>query len=320
MFSVPYNQDIEILNIYEKYKDNISEVYFSGDPSIIHSARKMNWNEDCDKDLDTLLKFLDDNNIISNIVMNSINDDNLFTIEGLSLIVNYLNSLYKKGLKCVTISNPILFKAIKENIPELKIGLSITSNIYYISQIEQYYEYGLYEICLPPYLSRDKDYILKIKECFPDLKIKMMANCFCRPDCIAFVQHHIEVSRGNYENDEKYFEYVCTQNEFNPLKKNFILPNEIEHYDYIDIFKISGRQSSTSNIQFVLEKYVNGINYGYNLIDLLDGPKNSVLINTSYLNDVRNVNKINNCKYKCKENNCNYCDKILEKYFDFYQK
>ena len=320
MFSVPYNQDIEILKVYEKYKDHISSVYFSGDPNVIFAARKMDWNEKVEEDIYKLIDFLNEYNICSDLVMNSINDDNMFTLDGLKLIVTYVHDLHQRGLKMVTVANPILFKAIKENIPTIKIGLSIISNIYTLNQIEQFYEYGLDEICLPPHLSRNKDKILEIRKHFPELKIKMMANCFCRPDCISFIHHHIEVGRGDYEKDKKYFEYLCTQKDFNPLKKNFILPGETKYYEeYIDLFKLSGRQKKTKDIELMLEKYVNEISCGYDLSLLLDGPIGNKFINVSYINNTRNLDKISNCKYKCIENNCNYCDKILEKYFDFFE-
>lgn len=318
MFSVPYNQDINMLAVYEKYKNHICEVYFSGNPDIIFSARKMDWGEAKDDELITLIEFLNANNIESNMIMNSISDSRLFNQEELSVIVNYLNYFHLKGLTNVTIANPILFKAIRENIPTINICLSIIGNIYTLNQLQQYYDYGLYEFCLPPSLSRDKDYIMEIKKQFPNLKIKMMSNCFCRPDCIAFMHHHIEVSSGQYENDNKYFEFVCTQDEYNPLKKNIVFPGEVEYYDYIDILKISGRQKSTQAIDFILNKYVEKSNTGYDLTELLDGPKKSKLLNICYINNFRDLDKISNCKYKCLENNCNYCDDVFDKYFDKY--
>ena len=316
MFSVPYNQDPKILNVYDKYKEYISEVYFSGDPNVIFAARKMDWDENKNKELEDLILFLNERHIESNMVLNSISDSRIFNENELSKIVNYLYDMHLKGLKNVTIANPILFKAIKENIPTINVCLSIISNIHSIEQLSQYYEYGLYEFCIPPDMSRDKDKILKIKELFPNLKIKMMANCFCRPDCIGFIHHHIEVGSGHHENDKTYFQYLCTQNEFNPMKKNIIFPGEISFYDYIDIFKISGRQKNTDAIEYILKKYIDEQTTEYDLIRLLDGPDLSKLYNTSYIEKFRDLDKISNCKYKCLENNCNYCDEILNKYFE----
>lgn len=317
MFSVPYNQDINVIEVYKKYKDIISEVYFPSSPMVIHNSRKIEWDEESEANNIKLLEFLNENNIESEMIMNSICDSRIFEKESLASIINYLYQYSKLGLKRVSVSNPILFKAIVDNIPDLKPCLSILSNLTNINQIKQYYDYGAVEVCLHPYLSRDKDLILKMKEIMPGLKIKMMANCFCTSDCIAFTHHHIEVGNANYYSDQQYFDYVCVQDKVNPLKKNFILPNEVDYYDYIDIFKISGRQLPTADLEFILDKYLNKKNYGYNLIKLLDGPRRNKLINISYIYDVRNLDQISNCKYKCLENNCNYCDTILDKYFYF---
>lgn len=319
MFSVPFNQKKEMFGIYEKYKDQISEVYFPAPPNLIKSCRMIPWGEENEKLMFELITFLKQKNILSNMLMNSINDDNIYDLKKLSEIMFYIKKLHEFGLDVITVANPILFKCIKDNIPDMNVGLSIVSNIYSINQIRTYYDIGLYELCIPPLMSRSKDYILEIKKDMPDLKIKMMVNCFCNPHCVAFMHHHINTGNYNKNNDDFYFKYVCNQGYINPLTKNFILPNEIDHYDYIDIFKISGREFPCENIDFILDKYTTRNSNGYNLLSLLDGfkLKKSKLISSYYLKEIRNMDKIQNCNYKCNENNCNYCDEILEKYFDY---
>lgn len=319
MFSVPFNQDKNIINVYQKYKDVIEEVYFPASPIIFKSCRVIKWDETNEQLVVDLIKELNKLNIIPNMLMNSINDDNIFNSESRTRIVEYLTYMNSIGLKAVTVANPILFRLIRENIPDLLVGLSIVSNIHSISQIQTFYENGLYEICIPPILSRNKQFMLDIKKLMPDLKIKLMANCFCSPNCIAFMHHHIAVGAHDKHKDDQYFDYICNQAYMNPLKKNFILPGEIKYYDYVDIFKISGREFPTEMIEFILDKYKNEKNTEYDLLKLLDGfkLKKSKLINTSYHKIVRDVEKIQNCNFNCQINNCNYCDEILEKYFDY---
>jgi hypothetical protein len=154
---------------------------------------------------------------------------------------------------------------------------------------------------------------MKVKQFMPGMKIKMMLNSFCSPDCIAYIHHHIETSNFEKKKDGCYFSFVCTQHAENPLKKNFILPHEINDYDYIDTFKISGREFYTKSIEFIIDKYVKRESIGYNLYVLLDGFKYV----GAYLEMKESINRsdmIQNCKYDCF--NCQYCDSILTSNFE----
>ncbi|MFW6008496.1 MAG: hypothetical protein ACOCP8_04440 [archaeon] len=321
MFSIPFNQTKEIFKIYEKYNDIISEVYFPISPKVLYTARIIDWDENNEKLLEDLIVHLNSLNIEPNMLLNSINDPRIYTKEGTKDILSFLVKCYKIGLRRITIANPILFRVIRDIMPDdFKIGLSIVSNITTMEQLKQYYENGIDEYCIPPQLSRNKDFICAIRKHMPELKLKLMVNCFCNPNCVGFMHHHVAVSNFKSDDDKKYFDYVCVHPFMNPLKKNFIFPGEVDLYrEYIDIFKISGREFTTEHIDFILDNYKNKNNDEYNLLKLLDGFKleDSILVNKTYKQQPRNVKKIQNCDFKCLEKDCSYCDEILITHFDY---
>jgi collagenase-like PrtC family protease len=323
MFSVPFNQTEEEIELYRDNEDIIKEIYAPISPNFLHTARHIGWSEKNDYLLEELLKTSSETSIGLNLLMNSINDDKIFMMNDLKDMLNQVYEYQKLGLKKVTVANPILYRAIVENLPGIDIGLSVIANADTIEKIKQFYDFGnLVEYCVPPKLTRNRDFIEKIKSLFDGVKIKMMVNCFCNPNCVGFIHHHIEASSGKKEKDTGYFNYVCSQHTINPLKKNIIFPNEIEHYsEYVDVFKISGRETHTETMSEILDLYRNPKKLKeYNFLKVLDGYK----AKGAYLYDIspkngpsRNLDLIENCDYMCIENKCDHCGEMLAKNFEF---
>jgi collagenase-like PrtC family protease len=92
----------------------------------------------------------------------------------------------------------------------------------------------------------------------------------------------------------------------------FIPPDALKYYtQFVDYFKISGRDSPTSLIEVRLKAYINQ-NFNGNLLSLLDcsGPSPYVrYIDSRVLNESNFFKKMLECTGNCSE--CNYCSKLV---------
>lgn len=264
---VPFNGDLEILNLYSEWKNSIQEIYFPANPTIFPSARRLNFPSNYDDYVDKIISFCKENKINSTLLLNGSNFSLLD--EDFHKLQDYLNLLVSKGLDIIVLANPLLANWIKTNWPTLTIRLSIISGVNTVTKILNIYETGcIDEICLPPEANRNLDLLKFIKKNCPKLKISLLVSGTCRGGCPMYNWHQAESS--SVPKDYKNSEHQIIQNEiWNNIKKlnsSFlqnpaIFPSELKWYDkYVDGFKIEGRQFATRQMENIIPHYALGVN------------------------------------------------------------
>ena len=264
---VPFNGDLEILNLYSEWKDSIQEIYFPANPAIFPSARRLNFPSNYDDYVDKIISFCQGNNINSALLLNGSNfsllDKDFHKLQA------YLNLLVSKGLNIVVLANPILAHWIKTNWPTLTIRLSIVSNVNTITKIINMAETEyINEICLPPEANRNLDLLKFIKKNYPKIKISLLVSGTCRGGCPLYNWHQAESSSAPFPYNGT--EHLIIQGEIwkniEKLNSSFlqnpgILPSELKWYDqYVDGFKIEARQFTTQGLEQIISHYALGVN------------------------------------------------------------
>ena len=321
---VPFNLDMDVLEIYEIWSDYIAEIYFPLHPSVFPSARQNDYPEvnQYNKWLDELIHRMKNVNINTMLLLNGTKVD--YVNDLLTAVAAYLEVLSAWGLTGVVVADPILAEWVHNNFPNLKIRLSVLSNIFTIQKIKEIESLGyIKEICLPHEVNRDKEFLQRLhKE--SKLDFSVIVNSACRIHCGVFYWHQSAFNSNcgwtdNNSSELRYSLYSLT-NRFSPniLKAPFILPEELMYYDeYFHQFKLEDRTIPTAHIKMILESYALRVN-PENLISCLSG---SCMKIQEYIKvrdlDIKWRNYIQTCKGECW--NCNYCDRIMDKIKEAHQ-
>lgn len=269
MFSIPYNNDFKgTTYLIKKYKNEIDEVYFAPNPQIIGSGRGEKSNEYYDEYIKELIKEAHRNNVKANMVINPIGYSEKYADKNeMNKIIDYV-SMYSNiySLDYVTLTNPILAKALSKSVRDTKLVASVNMFISNYESVRKAKQLGLSEIYIDRDRNRDLKFIKNIKESFPEMKIRIMLNEGCLPnclfrishfDCLAILKDDEEI--GKYNN--QHFELGCHES-YNAdkslfLKTPIIRPEELKYYDGIaDKFKLVGRTTSTRINEMRLRAYI----------------------------------------------------------------
>jgi collagenase-like PrtC family protease len=190
-----------------------------------------------------VINFYNNNNFGFNFVFTN----NLLTEDHLKdlLCLKFLDSCYNK-LNGVIVNNDLLGKFIRQNYPQYKLILSMTSNKNSVDDINFYKSaidyYDLVVIC--PELNLNFDFLSQLNLD----KIEILVNELCFPYCPYKIEHYTKISQCNLNRDITEKEYV---NKFCHIKhgdkenpQNLRLnPEQIKQLiDFgVKNFKIAGR-------------------------------------------------------------------------------
>ena len=243
-----------------------------------------------------------------------------------TLDINCFAQLYKiiallkiYHLSGVVVANPILAQWVHNTFPNLKIRLSVLSNIYSLEKIKQIESLGyIQEICLPQDLNRNEDELQRLKK-HVNLKLSAIVNSACRINCPLYYWHH---NAFNSNSPWSEYNFSLLKDSFfdqtskfvnNQFAAPWILPSDLYAYDeYYQGFKIEDRTASTE----LLEKFVKCYAFRVNPDKFQDFLHGSCMfsIDSFDVNKVPKewINYTRNCKGECWH--CNKCQKILDIY------
>lgn len=258
---VPYNLDLNSLTLYQEWAQSIEDIYFPIPPAIFSSARQLNFPPNYDEHVSSILEFCQEYQIRSALLVNGNNDD--LTDQKFEQLTQYLNWIVPLGLDVIVIANPYLIHWIRNHWPQLTIRLSVLSLINTESEIASIMEYSpVEEICLPPEINRNLDMLKFLKHNYPNVKFSIMASALCRGGCPYYYWHQA-VSLSQTEYAQHTYEILLQELGYTSklwipsvLQNPSILPSELDFYDqYIDGFKIEGRQYPTSALKSLIAHY-----------------------------------------------------------------
>jgi len=233
-FSLPYiDQPKNFWNSFrDKYYENLDEVYFPIEDHIIPSGRPVQQNS-------RIYSFLENSDLPKAVLVNPIIlPKPLPEIE--DSILNELERLYSHfGVVKVTVTDPLLCRAIKQNLKYYKVCASTLMRIKSPEQLV-YIEDYVDSIALDTSITRNIGAITNIRENYKG-EIKLIVNEGCLEDCPYRTQHFFEMgSSDSYP--ESLCENLLNEKPWLSVKSAWILPQHLHYYNNLyDIIKLAGR-------------------------------------------------------------------------------
>ena len=325
----PISENPAFLDSIIKYREHISEVYFSwGD---MPNGRSALGREEYLTGFELLerqkndLKRLSDEGLSFNMLFNANcygKDSQSRAFFGrIGNLTDYVRETF--GLSSVTTSSPLIAKFIRENFDGIDVRASVNmeiGSIEGISYVSQFFD----SFYVKRELNRNLPELLRLRKwCDENGKqMYLLANSGCLNFCSAhnfhdnLVAHETEISAM----DNGYqFSGVCRDfisNEENLYKwlsrTNFIRPEDISLYDrLVPAVKLATRVNSSPSR--VLSAYING-RYRGSAMELLE-PDHSGLVYPYLIENTLIPDgyapRVMSCNKRCEE--CGYCAEITKK-------
>ncbi|SHK18610.1 hypothetical protein [Desulforamulus aeronauticus] len=311
--SIPYAMQSELLyeSLTDEYLQYIKEIYMPLPFEIIGSARTPN-----SKYIPHYSKIFD--NEVSKYSMKPI--DVVLVVNNPAIprdkydeIINKIAEIKDKIKKVIISDFYFLDYSLKafENF-NIEIEISVISELNSIEKIRHFLEAypSVNSICLYYNFLYDLESLKKIRKEFKYTKFKVIVNHGCFYNCPFSFQHHLALCQSDLPR------FFCKgyNKKRNLLKEiQFIRPESLNIYDdYIDIYKISGRQHSHDKILKMIKSYgerkesefINSILDLNGKIKLDRIPNNAI---PAEYDEIRSK-----CKNQCHK--CGYCDKLYNSF------
>lgn len=241
--------------------------------------------------------------------------------KNLDTLIENLKPLYERGLRSITIPHThwVMTGQLQHNFPEMMIKNTILREVNTASDVAKQAEAGFNYINIDRDLIRNRDELEKIGRVRKkyNIKVALLANESCLGGCPVMAEHfHFNNTRTD---GPQYFtdpisRVSCPKWDIadpaTPLKTANIAPwreDWIELLDYIDVFKMHGRES------------IEQLDSSMLIISNYDDEKEILFDEfNDYIEDKNLAGKpihawrqfIKNCKFDCWD--CNKCDKLYE--------
>jgi len=321
----------ELNNMYEDSKliETYGQLTDFGEFNKIGSGRSLRILPQVDmKELEKYVKYSLDKKIKFNYTLNSSCMGNKeLSKSGMKQLYNFLKELSNIGVTSLTVAMPSIIELINTFGFDFKIKTSAICQVSSANKALFYKRLGVERVVIDEDIARKFDSIKEICSAFGD-GVEVIVNSLCMKNCAYKMFHYNHESHNHEEISNKasgyYYNrciYQISKDIRNPLKLNWIRPEDLKHYTNIGVnyFKIQGRQSVHRGNPVETLKYYFEENYNGNLIDLftLFRKDNNYESNLPYI-DNKSLNGFlepflnkNFCKENC--SSCDYCLKYAEK-------
>jgi collagenase-like PrtC family protease len=284
-FSLPYNQEPQIIEAFIRYSDLIHSIYLPPDPKILGSGRSSFLREEVLKDgtkkfyrintaeyneeIRWIIQTLNEYNVKVFLLINATCDTSKFTAQNnMGKLIKYISSF--DGLYGVVVSNLLYGREIKQRLPHVAISASVNTDINSIARALYWKEFcDVDYITITDDLNKELKLIKAIKKA-TGCKIKMIVNQTCMPFCATRFQHqnrtaHIDkiFKSRNYKEEDPFTNFCeMLYKKKKPelaFRSNYVTPYNLRYYKgIVDVFKISGRDRSTKHVVKKLLQYAKG--------------------------------------------------------------
>ncbi|MDD2566157.1 MAG: hypothetical protein PHZ26_02525 [Candidatus Gracilibacteria bacterium] len=277
-FSIGYNEELDFLSLVNKYKDNISTIYFPMFYKVAYSGRTIldrtkTIREYYNKVM-TLICLCKKYGIETDLILNSA-CDGINTCNDLyrKNIINHIKPLQRCGLTTITLTNLWYIDLIKNEFPGLNIANSL--NLGGIRKLEEAIDLknlGVNILIVDPSINYDLKLLKSIKE-KTKLKMKILINESCISNCPFDRQHANMLAHLVEPESNEWIKSTCGQiynkNRRKFFRVPFIRPEDLKNYDFIDYLKLNTRDNNTDYIDKLLSIYIKQ-DFEGNLLDLLE--------------------------------------------------
>jgi collagenase-like PrtC family protease len=319
-FSVPFNNDLSIIEDLKKYEDKIYEIFFPCNKTIMGSGRNWNYkNEDYDETIFKIIEKTNNTGIKSNMLFNpTCIPPQLYTKKGIKTLIEYLKPFVEAGLTSLTFTDLILTKIIKKEYPQLEIYASVNAMINSLAKVKYWENFAKIDgFTLDKEIGKNINLIKRIRE-NTKIKIKLLVNDYCIHDCPFRIQHM------NSNSHDTRVSHIYRNTCYKLIKNkpwefyldSTIAPYNLKYYQgIIDIIKIGGRDYSDKKIIFdFIESYteMKSLDYYPPLLYKKEIAENPLFEKMGLKKEPIGVfEKISKCNRDCEK--CNWCK---EKYFE----
>lgn len=321
-FSIWYNQKNDFLTLMERYKDNLSSIYFPLPYSVWNSGRNEIQQENYeDNTIFTLIKKCKEYNIESILIINSTCEwENTGNKHYLLKLIKYIKPLYENWLTSLTLTNPLYLPFIKKFFPNLIIYSSVNCYLRTYEQAIFFKNLGFNVLTIDRDINRDLELIQKIKN-RTGIRLQMLVNEWCFSGCpyrqihFNMAAHKVDYNISDGSSKDNLIENFSCVPMVNKNKKlifrvPFVRPEDLKYYDnLIDIYKLDTRSLSSDRIALMLNAYIEE-KYEWDLKDIVDFPYQNVpFIDNKKLTKLLFFKKILKCPKDC--DNCNICNQFF---------
>lgn len=258
-FSIGYNSQPDFVDVVEKYRDRVSEVYFVA--PYAHSARRTALEAVeyvCALRLHEMLKSLRSMGIAANMLFNALCIGDLYGTEArLRMVcdqVHFFRQTY--GISAVTVVSPLEGEVIKRQFPDIQVHGS--TNLFVRTASQAVRIRGFVDILTPDReINRDLDLLRAIRKALRK-PLRILANEGCVSECPYRVQHLNRLSHETppFDSYQLGGVEVFRRDPAAILKSPIIRPEDIHHYEGItDLIKLASRSSTTQQLDLILNAY-----------------------------------------------------------------
>jgi len=328
MFSIPINQKLseeqfhEFVSFCHKYKDYIYDLYFTCRmPPFTQDAMGdiIKTQADVIQVIETALHIQKITGIKVSATFNNIQVQP--SQENLDLFLNNFEQLYAAGVRSATIPHThwVATKQIQMRFPELQIKNTILRNVTRANEIAELAKAGFQYVNLDRDLMRDRDALKQCRRAADKfgIKLSLLGNEGCLGNC-AMMDEHFQFNNMRGEGPAYFLDSIsrvsCPKwdvlDPSVPLKTANIPPwreDWVELLDYVDVFKMHGRESITQiyHTMDIVKRYANNEEFLFNEFEDYLSETN---LQERPIDAWRKI--IKNCKFDCWD--CNFCDKVYE--------
>lgn len=190
---------------------------------------------------------------------------------------NLIGDLREVGIDRLIISDPYIMEIVRDKFPDMKIIVSVFSEVDSINRLKFYNDMGVDRIVIPHELNRNMEKLKKfveVSKCDLELLLNLGCSHYCaRGDTHSmFTGHYVGEMRKKVMGD--CYNAYCNRYKLNHpsdfLSQDWIRPEDIYRYEKIGIeyFKIAGRATSTSRVIKTANAYIDR-SYEGNIFDLI---------------------------------------------------
>lgn len=264
--AIPYNHDLEIIKLIDRYKPHIASLYLPVPPRLMFSGdvtQAINWKKYEEEEIPYLHKTLSPWGIQLSLLLNvtTVFSPKIFQSFTRSDIYAYVKNLISQGITHFVVADIALAIALRNEFKKdiaLEVSLNAFINtikkaIHWIDAIDPEI------ICIAEDMNKNLEWIKTLKQ-VTNKPLKMLVNSRCQADCPNALCHANLLS-GGYASSY----YMCgTQIAKKPwfaYRANAVVPYNLRYYQgLINYIKLIGRTQPTYIIERDLELYVDNCN------------------------------------------------------------
>lgn len=324
MFSIPLNPKLnneqlqQFVDFCNKHKQVIYDIYFTCRmPPFLQDAMGDVFVSDTTDLIDVALKIQQQTGIRISATFN--NTEVRPTQDNLDLWIMNFKQLYDEGIRSATIPHThwVATGQIQKAFPDLQIKNTILRQVETAKDVAKLGENGFHYVNIHRDLMRDQETLTKIRKAADkyNMKVALLGNEGCLGGC-GMMKEHFQFNNTRTDGPQYFNDPIsrvsCPKWDVTDpsvhLKTANIPPwreDWIELLDYVDVFKMHGRESVSRFYETldIVEKYHNneeilftGFEKYLEDTNLQDRP----------INAWRKI--IKTCKFDCWD--CNFCDKV----------